>query len=330
VTREIGKHQQGEFLCKECRVNPERLLQHLLELASQGNQSLKALQGYSQREQLGKGGMGAVYLVQNNQTGEQVALKLMLPQIAVGEQAKAQFQREAENTRALKHRHVVELRETGCVNGIFFFTLEYCEGRSVGEMIKERGGMLPVGEACKLIIQALEGLQYSHTAAIPYIKRQDGTYAPGHGLVHRDIKPANLFLVRGGKSHIVKIGDYGLAKAFELAGLSGQTRTGDVSGTPAFMTREQVTNFRYAKPEVDVWAMAASLYFMVTGMIPRDFPRGRDPWLTVLETNAVPILQRNAAIPKRLAEVIDYALVDNPQIGFKTAIEFKQALESVL
>jgi serine/threonine-protein kinase len=125
----------------------------------------------------------------------------------------------------------------------------------------------------------------------------------------------------------VKLGDYGLAKAFDQAGLSGLTRTGTVAGTPYYLPRQQVVEFRYARPEVDVWAMAATLYHLLTGTVPRDFPSGRDPWGVVLETSAKPILQRNPDIPAGLAEVIDRALRDDPQIGFQTVREFQQALE---
>jgi len=129
---------------------------------------------------------------------------------------------------------------------------------------------------------------------------------------------------------VAKISDFGLANAFDRAGLSGQTRTGSTAGTPVFMPRQQVINFKYAQPEVDVWAAAASLYNMVTGVFPRDFPRGKDPWQMVLQSQPVPIRQRNSAIPKRVAEVIDLALVDKPHLHFKTAAAFKQALEDVL
>ena len=330
VSREMGKQEQGEYLCTACRRDPEQLIKVLLELANRGNNRLQAIQDYSLLRELGHGGMGAVYLARNNRTGEQVALKVMLPQIAADERAKAQFLRETENTRALKHGHVVELWDSGCANGTFFFTLEYCDGGSAKELIKKRGGILQIDEACELILQALDGLQYAHTAEIPFVVQANGVIGPGRGLVHRDVKPANLFLVGSGRTCIVKVGDYGLAKAFDVAGLSGQTRTGAMSGTPYFTPRQQVVNFKYAKPEVDVWAAAASLYFMLTGAFPRDFTKGKDPWLIVLQTNAVSIRQRDATIPKKLAEVIDHALVDHPQIGFKTAIEFKQALESAL
>ena len=128
----------------------------------------------------------------------------------------------------------------------------------------------------------------------------------------------------------MKVGDFGLAKAFDTAGLSGQTRTGSIAGTLSFMPRQQIVNFKYAKPEVDVWAMAASLYFMLTGTGPRDFPKGEDPCDVILRTSAIPIRQRNAKIPIKLAQVIDAALIDKPQINIKTAAELRRALEGVI
>jgi serine/threonine protein kinase len=97
-----------------------------------------------------------------------------------------------------------------------------------------------------------------------------------------------------------------------------------------FTPRQQVVNFKYAKPDVDVWATAATFYYMLTLAFPRDFPPKKDRWQVVLQTSPVPIRQRKADIPLRLAEVIDKALIDKPEIPFKTAVELRRALEGVL
>jgi WD40 repeat protein len=306
-----------------------KIINGLVQQAEAGDSNLISIQGYTTLRELGQGGWSTVYLVCHDQSKELMALKVMLPKVATKPWAIAMFLREVENTKALQHPNVVQLRDYGYDRGTFFFTLEYCNSGSVADLIRQRGGRLSVDEAVSITLQTLDGLEYAHNAEIPYVKRADGSIGKGWGLVHRDLKPGNIFLTQIGDSRIAKVADYGLAKAFDLAGLSGQTRSGTKAGTPRFIPRQQVINFKYAKPEVDVWAAAASLYNMLTGTYPRDFSN-KDPFLTVLQTDPVPIRQRDSSIPKLLAELIDLALVDQPEIHFKTAAAFKQALESVL
>jgi serine/threonine-protein kinase len=330
VGEEAGANRPGQFVCADCRQDPFHLLQQLLEDAARGDQQLVAIDGYQVIKELGRGGTGAVFLARQPETGRQVALKVMLPQVAASQRAIEKFLRETVNTRALRHPNVVQLWDAGCSKGTFYFTLEHCNGGNLDELLDRRGGKLSVDEARPIILQALDGLQYAHNAEIPHVQLNDGRVVPGRGLVHRDIKPQNILLATSGQSCLVKIGDYGLAKAFDMAGLSGHTYTSEVAGTPAFMPREQVLRFRDVRPQTDVWAMAATLYCMLTGRVPRDFPEGRDRWQVVLEERAVPIQRRNPAIPRPLAEVIDHALVDIPEVAVKTAAEFRQALVKVM
>ncbi len=330
VSAEMGDARQGDLVCAACRHNPLGIIHKLLELANGGQKNLVAIQGYTILKELGRGGMGAVYLARHDKTDEQVALKVMLPRVAANQKAKQTFLREAENTQALHHPNVVEVRDVVCVQGTFFFTLGFCDGGSVDQLMKQRGSRLSIDEAVEITLQALDGLEYAHHAEVPQVRLDDGTFGRGEGLVHRDLKPHNLFLSGSGRSRRALIGDFGLAKAFDLAGLSGQTCTGAMAGTPVFMPRPQIINFKYAKPDVDVWAMAASLYFMLTGQLTRDFPKGKEPFNIILSTDAVPVRQRDSSIPKKLAEVIDTALIDQPSIPFQTAADFKRALESAI
>jgi pSer/pThr/pTyr-binding forkhead associated (FHA) protein len=330
VSSDIGSKRRGELLCATCKANPMQLAQRLVDLAQSGTKELVAIQGYKIGEELGQGGMGAVYLARHEETGRQVALKVMLPSIAANKRSREMFLREANNTKLLKHRHVVQMFDLGNSEGSFYFTMEFCEGGSIADLLKKRKEPLAVAKAVKMIIQALEGLEYAHEVEIPAVKLADGSVSQARGLVHRDIKPQNIFLARSGDRFHAKVGDYGLAKAFDAAGLSGMSVTGVTAGTPVFMPRQQLIDYKYSRPEVDVWAMAASLYYMLTRQYPRDFPRGKDPWQIVLQTDAVPIRQRVPAMPVRLAAVIDQALVDKPEIGFKTARELKSALENAL
>jgi serine/threonine-protein kinase len=330
VTDEAAGHRTGEFVCASCRADPERVVRPLLELARSGRHELVAIEGYTIEKELGRGAMGAVYLAVHERTGARVALKVMLPEVAVGERAREHFLREARNARRLQHRHVVRVHDLGCSEGTFFFTLEYCEEGSLGDLVESKGKPLPPEKATRLIIQALRGLEYAHDVELPEVRLADGSIGAARGLVHRDIKPQNILLAREDDLVIAKLGDYGLSKAFDLAGLSGMSIAGDLGGTPAFMPRQQVTHYRDVKPEVDVWATAATLYYLLTLDCPRNFGKGKDPWRVVLQTDAVPIRQRDRSIPHKLAEVIDQALVDRPRIQIRTATELREALEDAI
>jgi pSer/pThr/pTyr-binding forkhead associated (FHA) protein len=303
-------------------------IQKILNVAKNGNSNLGTIKDYNIVKLLGKGGFGEVYLAEHNQSKEYVALKAMLPAVAANEWAVQMFLREMANTKALQNLNVVKLLDYSFSEGLFFFTMEFCTAGTVEDLLQNRGGKLPIDIALPIILQVLDGLEYTHNAEIPHVKLNDGNFGKGKGLVHRDLKPANIFLTELDDQIILKIGDYGLSKAFDLAGLSGHSMTGTMAGTPVFIPRQQVLEFKYAKPEVDVWAAAASLYYMLTGNLPRDFS-GNDIFLAVLRNKPIPIRQRDANIPLKLAEIIDLALIEEPEIYFKTAKAFKQALLSV-
>jgi serine/threonine-protein kinase len=324
VSKEASPQGKGDYLCTSCRAQPMELIKRLLERARAGDKGLVAIQGYTILKELGRGGMGAVYLARHERSGEQVALKVMLPQIAADERAKQMFLREVDVTKQLRHANVVEFRDAGCSDGTFFLTLEFCDGGSVDKLALASGGRLSTNDAVRIVLQALDGLDYIHNATVS-VRLADGRTAVVKGAVHRDMSPQNILL--SGPSKVAKVTDCGLAKAFETAGLSGRTRSGGVAGKLVYMPRQQIVNYKYAKPEVDVWAAAACLYNMLTGQFPRDFPRGRDPVQIILSTDAVPVRKRNPSIPAALADVIDHALRDKPEIPFKTAAELKRALE---
>ena len=289
------------------RLKPDRSLPAIENQVSANSNSIE---DYTKIKQLGAGGFGEVYLARHNQTGEQVAIKTLLPQVAVKPYMKKMFIREVENTRMLDHPNLIRPKDFGFSGDVFFLVMEYCNCGSVSDLVMLKKSKLTIEEATNIIFQVLDGLSYAHTKL---------------GLVHRDIKPDNIFLtVKDGKL-VAKLGDYGLAKNFDLAGLSGQTMTGTAMGTPNFMSRKQVLNFKYAKPDLDVWAVAASLYFMLTSKCPRDLT-GTEPMLGILKTQPIPIQERDASLPYTLASLIDSTLKDDSQLRFASALDFKQAL----
>ena len=318
----------GPAICSDCKKDPLKLIAFLMKVAKKGDGDAQQIAGYKDIRMLGQGGMGAVWLVEEIKSGEQMAMKLMLQQAAADERARKMFLREAHNACQLVHNNIVRHYKSGHSGDVFFILMEFCAGGSVDHLMKANGGKLSIDTATHIILQVLDGLHYASTVSIESAisgSREKSV----EGIVHRDLKPANIFLTDTSSRPVAKIADFGLAKAFQTAGLTTDTVTGDAAGSPWFMPRQQITNYRYAKPEVDVWAAAASYYNMLTGSFPKNFT-GKDAFSDALYNDPVPIRNRNARIPEKLARVIDAALKERPEIGVKTALELKKSIEKAL
>jgi serine/threonine protein kinase len=266
---------------------------------------------YVVERQLGRGGMGAVYLARRDGGGPGVALKVMLPDVELDDRSRDLFLREIEVTRALRHPNIVGVLDAGCTDSLFFLALEYCAQGNAEQLRRALGGRVSVARMLTLMSDVLAGLAFAHE----------------RGFVHRDLKPDNVLLTEDGTA---RLGDFGLAKSFQNAGLSGMTATGAVAGTFYFMPREQLTRYRESRPESDVWSAAATFYYLLTGAYPRDFAGASDPLATILRGGVVPLRQRDASLPGPLAEVLDRALADDPAGRYPDAGGFRRALAGVL
>jgi serine/threonine protein kinase len=285
------------------RLSPEAMRQLIF---GSPDKELFSLADYSIQRELGRGGCGAVYLATPKSGGDPVAVKLMLSRANAEPRAIEQFKREMQVISGLQHANIVRFLDSGSDQGTFFFVMEYCDGGSLADVAKARGGTIPLDELMPWALQSLEGLAAAHSK----------------GFVHRDIKPHNILLQR----NRAKISDFGLAKNFQKAGLSGMSITGNYGGTPVFMPPEQITNFKYVKPVSDVWSFAASLYQLLTGKFPYRFDPKRDPIDIILNESPVSIRERMPQLEKKIATVIDTALVRNPKDRFADAGKLLNAL----
>lgn len=298
VGGEIGDGVRGDYICQSCQA---RCVADPISLVVQAMKAQAAptihptdpndddrIPGYAVQKLLGAGGMGAVYLARRERDGVTVAIKVMLARVAVSERMRQMFAREIAITGQLRHTNVVSLEEHGAAGPGFYFVMEYCPRGSVDGLMDAAGGKLDLHEAMTVGLGALEGLAYLHRNAF----------------VHRDLKPQNILVAADGAA---KVSDLGLAKAFDASGLSGMTMTGGMAGTVLYMPREQLTNYKYVKPPTDVFSFGATLYHMLAGEGPRDFPPGSDPVQVVLRGASVPIRERAPTIPRPIAEVIDRA-----------------------
>jgi hypothetical protein len=284
-------------LCRECR---EQVRQHHQPIA-----------GYQILRELGRGGMGVVYLALREATNVLVALKTIIPQVKPAQGDLDRFVREANILRDLDHPNIVAFRDIGESGGHFFFAMDYVPGVDAARLLREHGGPLPIGRAVGLACQLLEALQYAHDRR----------------LVHRDIKPSNLLVAEVEDRDVVRLADFGLARIYQASRISGLTVTGDVGGTPAFMAPEQITHYREAMPATDLYAAGATLYNLLTERYVYDFPKGLElKFLMILLDDPVPVRSRRREIPEGLAAVIHRALAREPRDRFPDARTMREAL----
>ena len=267
---------------------------------------------YTTLREIGRGAMGVVYLARHNKTGAIVALKLITPETATTRTAIDRFYREMSVISQLRHPNIVEFFEQGKERGQFWFAMEYVAGTNLEALAKQQPGRYPIKLACRLTCQTLKGLEQAHKL----------------GFVHRDIKPENVLIAHTSDELIAKISDFGLAKSFRGVGLSGLTFSGEMRGTIPFMPPEQMLDFKTVTPLADLYATAATLYYMLTCNYIYDEPTGSNDLIRMLlEEPPVPIRQRRPDISPELAAVIAKCLARDPKDRYPDATLMRRALK---
>jgi pSer/pThr/pTyr-binding forkhead associated (FHA) protein len=289
------------YLCDDCR---ERL-----------KANPQPIPGYQMIRILGKGGMGSVMLARAENGGRAVAIKTLLPEVAVSEQSVKRFLREIEVAASLKHPNIVGYVEHGTHNGIIYLVTEYIAGMDASRLSKHRGGKLDYLEVVRIIEQTLAALAYAHDL----------------GFVHRDIKEQNILIHGDHPISTAKLTDFGLSKSFKQTGMSGVTMVGDVAGTIAYMPPEQVRDFKEVRPPSDIYAVGMTAYSLMTGAHALDIsPKAgiAETVKAIFEKPIIPISSRNPTIPREVAFVIETALAKNVENRWRTAYAMREALLS--
>lgn len=268
---------------------------------------LGTLGPYEVREFIGRGGMGIVLKALDPVLNRIVAIKALAPELAVHPSSRLRFAREARAAAAVSHPHVVTIHAVDDCASPPFLVMECIIGRSLQQKIDQTGA-LKLTEILRIGTQIAEGLAAAHK----------------HGLVHRDIKPANILLENGVER--VKITDFGLARGVDDLTL---TRTGEVSGTPQFMSPEQALGQR-VDHRSDLFSLGSVLYAMCTGRPPF---RGDNVAIVVkkiCDNMPRPIGETNPEIPAWLASTVERLLAKDPAERFQTAAEVAEVLSSQL
>ena len=287
------------FVCDNCR-----------EILKKNPQPIP---NYQMIRILGQGGMGSVMLARSIKNGRPVAIKTLLPEVAVSEQSLKRFIREIEVAAKLQHPNIVSYIEHGTHNGIVYLVSEYVNGMDAAKLAKERGGKLNYHEVVKIIGQTLAALEFAH----------------GLGFVHRDIKEQNILVDGTFPNYVAKLTDFGLAKSYKQTGMSGVTMVGDVAGTIAYMPPEQVRDFKEVKPPSDIYAVGMTAYSLLTGAHALDIsPRAgiSETVKAIFEKPHVPLSKHLPDIPVRVSAVIETALAKQVELRWRTAGEMREAL----
>jgi serine/threonine protein kinase len=289
--------------------------------------------------------MGSVHLVRDKVKGERLALKIMRGWLAEDDRAARRFLREIEIIKVLNHTNIVKLHDACKTQDVVFYTMEYCDRGTLADYVRQKGP-LSVEEALDIACQILAALEYAHNAVFQYV-RTDGEAVQAHGVIHRDLKPHNIFLADSNARLVAKVGDFGLSKALEGIEAPGPpgaaplrhltTEEGDWCGTPEFMSINQYRRFFEPNVAMDLWAAAATIYYMLTLLPPRgryQYPNLRMSSIDTYLYNNITKISESALIrvPDRLARLIDDVLTHSWDCEgpISSAAEFHAALRDIV
>jgi serine/threonine-protein kinase len=262
---------------------------------------------YRLEEEIAHGGMGIVYRGVHTVFDEVVAVKAIFPELTLNPELRERFLNEAKIQRRLQHPHIVQIREFLIDQGKFYIVMEFIEGETLAQHLRQLGRPMLASEAIPIFRQALEGLGFAHA----------------QGVVHRDIKPSNIMLTR---ESVAKLTDFGIARALGTAKL---TRTGTALGTPAYMSPEQIQGTKLDH-RTDIYSMGIALYEMLTGRVPFERPKDSDSDFPILAAhiNQAPTPPSHwvPEMPPFLEAAALKALAKRPEDRFQSCQEFQAAI----
>ena len=260
-------------------------------------------------KRIGEGGMGRVYLGEHVKMNRQCAIKVMSPALVNDAESAARFGREASNAARIIHPNVAAVFDYGESDGVIYLVMEFVDGEPLARVLA-REAPLGLDRALDLTSQIAEGLGAAHEL----------------GIVHRDLKPDNILVTRtrGGRE-IAKVVDFGIAKAMQEGAGEGLTRTGQVIGTPEFMSPEQLLGDPVGARS-DLYALGCILHLMLTASPPFDSPTREQMIKRRLTEDAPHVHEIDAALPDSVARIVARLLARSPKDRYGSAAEVKDAL----
>lgn len=274
-------------------------------MSLEASRDLREVGNYDLILKIAEGGMGAVYKGRERTTGAIVAIKIIPAETARNPLLIKRFEQEFRAASLIDHPNVVKALDYCGTGSTPYLVMEFVEGESLGQRI-ERDGTIGESDAVRIISQVCEGLHRAHK----------------QGLIHRDVKPDNILVTHADGT--AKLTDLGLVK--EVEGELNLTRTGRGLGTPHFMAPEQFRNAKNADVRCDVYSLGATLYCLVTGVVPFDKTSPLDCWMKKTQNDFIPPRKLNPQLSDRVAWAITRAMNADPMQRPANCREFMEDL----
>jgi serine/threonine protein kinase len=266
-----------------------------------------SLPGYEVLAVLGRGGMGLVLKARDTRPHRIVALKLLAPELAASDSARARFTREARAGAAIDHEHVVAIHDVGDDGPLPYLVMEFIDGTTLDDRLKQ-GGLLPLEEVLRISVETARALAAAH----------------GQGLIHRDVKPGNLLLEND--SGRVRVSDFGLARAADDVSI---TQSGVLAGTPLYMSPEQAEG-EPLDARSDLFSFGSVLYTLCAGRPAFAASNIAAVLKRVSDAAPTPLREINPAVPPWLEAIIARLMAMHPGERFQSAEEVAGVLERCL
>jgi serine/threonine-protein kinase len=262
---------------------------------------------YSLERELGRGGMGVVYLARDVRLDRPVAIKLLPPARATDGRLRERFLREARTAAKLSHPNIVPIHAVDEVGEFVFFAMAYVQGETLAQRVSARGPLRPA-EAARVLREVAWALAYAH----------------GKGVIHRDIKPENILLdVETGRAMVA---DFGIAHLIEASRTTG---AGEVIGTPEFMSPEQASGVEL-DGRSDLYSLGVVGFYALAGRLPFSRDDAAAVLVQQLTHPAPPLVKVAPGVPGRLGSAVDRCLAKSPGDRFTSGEALAEALDSAM
>jgi len=258
---------------------------------------------YSLERELGRGGMGIVFLARDVALDRLVAIKLLPPNLAAQPELRSRFLREAQTAAKLSHPNIIPIYQVEEKGDLVWFVMMYVEGDTLGQRLRAKGP-LPPAHGVRMLQEVAWALAYAHL----------------RGIVHRDVKPDNILLDTATGRALVS--DFGIARATEI---SGSTAVGEVLGTAQYMSPEQACGER-VDGRSDLYSLGCVGFLTLSGKLPFDAPDMPSLLAQQITKPAPPLSTVAPGVPTRVAQAVDRCLAKAPGERWATGEEFAEAL----